>query len=313
MTNAPDRGRNPISNGSYPEGDVLMGDRLIGIIGGSGLYEMDGFTVHERRQIDTPFGSPSDEYVIGELDGKPVVFLPRHGRGHVISAPFVNFRANIYGMKLLGVEWIFSVSAVGSLKGQYHPGHIVVVDQFIDRTRQRKSTFFDGGVVGHILFAEPICSETADVLYRAAVDVNANVHKGGSYLCIEGPQLSTKAESLLYRSWGADVIGMTNLTEAKLAREAEICYATIAMITDYDCWHESEEAFSAEKIVATFKQNVAVAQNVLKRAVQLLPIESRSCSCGKALSGAIITDPSSITDEDKQRLSVIAGRLWKEN
>ena len=289
-----------------------MTERRIGIIGGSGLYQMDGFEVRERRRIATPFGDPSDEYVLGELHGKPVVFLPRHGRGHAVTAPKVNYRANIYGMKMLGVEWIFSVSAVGSLKEQYHPGHIVVVDQFIDRTRQRQATFFDEGVCAHILFAEPICSELAAVLYDAAASVTENVHKGGSYLCIEGPQLSTKAESHLYRSWGADVIGMTNLTEAKLAREAEICYATIAMITDYDCWHETEEAFSAEKIVATFAQNVTVAQEILRRAVKGLEPGERACVCANALQGAILTDPAIISDASKERLEAIAGRFWKE-
>ncbi len=289
-----------------------MSERRIGIIGGSGLYQMEGFKVQERKRLSTPFGDPSDEYVLGELFGKPVVFLPRHGRGHVVTAPKVNYRANIYGMKSLGVEWIFSVSAVGSLKEEYHPGHIVAVDQFIDRTRQRQATFFDAGVCAHILFAEPICSTLTDVLYEAAKGVTENAHKGGSYLCIEGPQLSTKAESHLYRSWGADVIGMTNLTEAKLAREAEICYATIAMITDYDCWHESEEAFSAEKIVETFSQNVAVAQEVLRRAVDKLETGERTCACACALQGAILTDPAMIGDTDKERLDVIAGRFWKE-
>ncbi len=289
-----------------------MAKGRIGIIGGSGLYQMEGFQAQETRRLQTPFGDPSDEYVLGEMFGKSVVFLPRHGRGHVISAPHVNYRANIHGMKQLGVEQILSVSAVGSLKEQYHPGHIVVVDQFIDRTRQRKHTFFDGSIVGHILFAEPICGELADILYDAAVQAGAQAHKGGSYVCIEGPQLSTKAESHIYRNWQADVIGMTNLTEAKLAREAEICYATIAMITDYDCWHESEEAFSAEKIVATFAQNVKIAQEILKLAVKNIDMEqTRNCACSQALSGAVLTDMSLVSEEEKNRLDVIAGRLWK--
>ena len=289
-----------------------MTGRRIGIIGGSGLYQMEGFVVKERRRIETPFGNPSDEYVIGEMHGKPVVFLPRHGLGHVVSAPFVNYRANIFGMKKLGVEWILSVSAVGSLKESYHPGHVVIPDQFIDRTRQRKSTFFDEGVSAHILFADPICGYLAELLHSAALEVGAASHKGGSYLCIEGPQLSTRAESNVYRTWGADVIGMTNLTEAKLAREAEICYSTIAMITDYDCWLESEEAFSAAKIVETFKQNVMVAQNILRAAVARLNMSPRDCECSRALEGAFITDPEMISEQVKEKLGVIAGRIWKE-
>lgn len=289
-----------------------MSENYIGIIGGSGLYQMEGFEVQEKKRLVTPFGAPSDDFVIGKLEGKPVIFLPRHGRGHVISAPHVNYRANIYGMKQLGAQWIMSVSAVGSLKEKYHPGNIVVVDQFIDRTRQRAATFFDRGAVGHIIFADPICEELAELLYLAAEEVGAAVHKGGSYLCIEGPQLSTKAESHLYRSWGADVIGMTNLTEAKLAREAEICYSTIAMITDYDCWHETEEAFSAEKIVETFQQNVKVAQNVLCSAVRRLEISPRDCLCSRSLDGAILTAAEMISEDDKKRLGVVASRLWED-
>lgn len=289
-----------------------MGAGPIGIIGGSGLYEMDGFTVLERRRLETPFGDPSDEFVIGEMDGKTLVFLPRHGRGHVISAPYVNYRANIHGMKQLGVEWILSVSAVGSLKEAYHPGHIVLPDQFIDRTRQRRNTFFDSGIVAHILFADPVCTRLVDLLHRATGDVGAIAHKGGSYVCMEGPQLSTKAESHMYRSFGADIIGMTNLTEARLAREAEICYATIAMITDYDCWHESEEAFSAEKIVATFRENVVKAKKVLRRAVELMEPGQRDCACACALEGAIITDPAYISESDKARVELLAGRFWRE-
>lgn len=289
-----------------------MSEKRIGIIGGSGLYQMDGFEQTDTKKLETPFGAPSDEYVIGELYGKPVVFLPRHGRGHVIPANEVNYQANIYGMKMLGVEAILSVSAVGSLKEKYHPGHIVVIDQFIDRTRQRKATFFGNGITGHIIFADPICTDLADVLYKSALEVDATVHKGGAYLCMEGPQLSTRAESFTYRGWNADVIGMTNLTEAKLAREAEICYATIAMITDYDCWHESEEAFSAEKIVATFQQNVKVAQDVLKTAVKNLDLDSLAgCSCHNALDGAILTAREMISDEVKQRLEPVIGRILK--
>ncbi|RJO67487.1 MAG: S-methyl-5'-thioadenosine phosphorylase [Myxococcales bacterium] len=285
----------------------------IGIIGGSGLYQMAGFVVRETKRLDTPFGEPSDAYVIGELSGRPVVFLPRHGQGHRISAPFVNYRANVFGMKLLGVEKILSVSAVGSLKEQYHPGHVVAVDQFIDRTKQRKSTFFDeAGLTAHILLAEPVCSGLAKTLFQAAKEAGAQAHEGGTYLCIEGPQLSTKAESFLYRSWGADVIGMTNATEARLAREAEICYATIALVTDYDCWRESEEAFSAEKIVATFKQNVEAAQKILKLAVAGLDKQPDDCSCRHALEGAIITRGEAIDEAVRRKLEPLVGRFFKE-
>lgn len=283
----------------------------IGIVGGSGLYQMEGFEETARERIETPFGQPSDEYVIGRLAGKEVVFLPRHGIGHVVTAPFVNYRANIYGMKALGVKAIFSVSAVGSLKEKYHPGHMVIVDQFIDRTKNRIATFFDEGLAIHILFAKPICENLASVMYEAAKKAYANVHLGGTYVCIEGPQLSTKAESHLYRSYGADVIGMTNLTEAKLAREAEIAYATMAMITDYDCWLETEEAFSAEKIVQTFAQNVKIAQETLKHAVAKLSLDALESDAFGALTGALITDPSKISAETKKRLQVIAGRLWE--
>ncbi len=289
-----------------------MSERPIGIIGGSGLYQMEGFEIRERKRLATPFGDPSDEYVLGELSGKPVVFLPRHGRGHAVSASQVNYRANIYGMKSLGVEWIFSVSAVGSLKEAYHPGHMVIVDQFIDRTRQRKATFFEDGIVGHILFAEPICTNLSRLMYDCAVECGADARLGGVYVCMEGPQLSTKAESHLYRSWDADVIGMTNLTEAKLAREAEICYATMAMITDYDCWKESEEAFSAEKIVETFSKNVKMAQDVLKKSVERFDLLERSCVCSHALDGAILSDPSVITPEARERLAGICQRIWRK-
>jgi len=286
-----------------------MAERRIGIIGGSGLYQMDGFEAEEKVKLDTPFGQPSDEYVIGTLEGKPVVFLPRHGIGHHITAPKVNYRANIYGMKQLGAEYILSVSAVGSLKEEYHPGHIVVVDQFIDRTRQRQATFFEKSAV-HILFAEPICKILSGLVYESAKAVGANVHHGGSYVCIEGPQLSTKAESHIYRSWNADVVGMTNLTEAKLAREAEICYTTIAMITDYDCWHETEEVFSAEKIVETFNQNVKVAQNVLKESVRNLDLSQHDCSCQHALDGALLSAKDVVTEEEKAYLGIVGARLF---
>ncbi len=285
----------------------------IGIIGGSGLYQMEDFEAVETVKLETPFGDPSDEYVLGRMAGKDVAFLPRHGRGHLITAPKVNFRANIYGMKMLGVEHILSVSAVGSLKEEYHPGDIVAVDQFIDRTVHRKQTFYDEGVAVHIIGAEPICGKLSDVMYEACKKVGATVHKGGTYVCMEGPALSSKAESELHRSWGADVIGMTNMPEAKLAREAEICYATIAMITDYDCWHEEEEAFSAEKIVATFAKNVKTAQKVLHTAVGKIDTDTpRACGCVRALEGAIISNIKMISPETKERYKLLLGRFWKE-
>jgi len=290
-----------------------MSNPLIGIIGGSGLYHMDDFEVIETVKLSTPFGEPSDEYVLGKLGGKDVVFLPRHGRGHLITAPMVNYRANIYGMKMLGVSNILSVSAVGSLKEQYHPGHIVLVDQFIDKTIARRQTFFDEGVAVHILGAHPISAKISGLLLEACLKVGAIVHAGGTYVCMEGPALSTRAESLLHRSWGADVIGMTNMPEAKLAREAEIAYATMAMITDYDCWHEEEEAFSAEKIVETFKTNVKTAQKVLKCAIEMFDAKKHyDPVCAHALDGALISHISMIKPETKKRLELLLGRFWKD-
>ena len=287
-----------------------MADR-IGVIGGSGLYAMDGLTIREERAVDTPFGNPSDAYFIGEFSGREVVFLPRHGRGHRISAPDVNYRANIYGMKALGVSRIISVSAVGSLKEGYRPGNMVMVDQFFDRTSGRRSTFFDQGAAAHILFADPICKNLSDVVYSAAKEhVGGDcVHRGGAYVCIQGPQLSTRAESLVHRSWGMDVVGMTNLTEAKLAREAEICYATIALITDYDCWHVDDEPFSAEKIVAVFASNVEKAKKTIAAALMLLPEQAPDCACRHALDGAFIGEKGAISPETKRMLRVIAGRV----
>jgi len=290
-----------------------MSSPQIGIIGGSGLYHMDDFEIVETVRLSTPFGEPSDEYVIGKLGGKDVVFLPRHGRGHLITAPMVNYRANIYGMKMLGVTSIFSVSAVGSLKEQYHPGHIVLVDQFIDKTIGRRQTFFDEGVAVHILGAHPISEKISGLLLEACRKTGAVVHQGGTYVCMEGPALSTRAESLLHRSWGADVIGMTNMPEAKLAREAEIAYATMAMITDYDCWHEEEEAFSAEKIVETFKNNVKTAQKVLKCAAEMFDADKHyDAACAHALDGALISHVPMIKPETKKRLELLLGRFWKD-
>lgn len=285
-----------------------MANEVIGVIGGSGLYEMEGMTEVAQVTVDTPFGRPSDEYVTGTLDGVQMVFLPRHGKGHRFTPSEVNYRANIYGMKKLGVTRIISVSAVGSLKEEIVPGHIVVPDQFIDRTRGfRKDTFFGGGVVGHVQFADPVCGELSDILYRAAGEVGAVVHKGGCYVCMEGPAFSTRAESHLYRSFGASIIGMTNLTEAKLAREAEICYGVIALSTDYDCWHESHDDVSVEAIIEIIKNNVATAKKIIRQAVAQVAA-GRGCACGEALKYAVISDTSVIPVETRENLELILGK-----
>jgi len=285
-----------------------MSDTAIGVIGGSGLYEMEGLEEVGRVRVDTPFGEPSDEYVTGILNGVRMVFLPRHGRGHRYLPSEVNYRANIYGMKKLGVERIISVSAVGSLKDAIAPGHIVIPDQFIDRTKGvRRDTFFGDGIVAHVGFADPVCQSLSDTLYDAARKVGAIVHKGGTYLCMEGPAFSTRAESFMYLGLGASVIGMTNLTEAKLAREAEICYGIIALSTDYDCWHESHEDVTVEAIVAIIHQNVAMARNIIRQAVADIS-PGRSCACGSAMQYAVITDRSVIPAETKEKLDLIVGK-----
>ncbi len=284
-----------------------MGDYRIGVIGGSGLYGMDGLEVHEERTIETPFGTPSDPYVLGELSGQKVAFLARHGRGHRISPSDLNFRANIYGFKLLGVERILSVSAVGSMKIEYEPLHIVVPDQFYDRTRHRRDTFFGDGLVAHVSMADPVCGELRVVLGDSADASGATVHRGGTYLCMEGPQFSTRGESNIYRSWGIDVIGMTNLQEAKLAREAEICYATLAMVTDYDCWHE--EDVSVDAVLEVLRNNAAMGQDVIRRAVaKLADIDNSACGCQQALATALITDPAAVPKATRQRLKAIVGK-----
>ena len=280
---------------------------IIGVIGGSGLYEIEGLTNVEEVVIDTPFGSPSDSYIVGELDGIKMVFLPRHGRGHRVTPSEINFRANIYGMKKLGVDRIISVSAVGSMKEEIEPGHIVIPEQFIDMTKGRTSTFFGGGVVGHVTFADPICGELSKIVYDSAISVGAKTHFGGTYVCIEGPQFSTRAESNVYRSWGVEVIGMTNVTEAKLAREAEICYSTIALSTDYDCWHEEEEDVSVEAILEIIKNNVVTARAIIKEAAGRLS-SGKSCQCGSALEYAIISDKSRIPENVKKDLALIIGK-----
>ncbi len=285
-----------------------MAEQIVGVIGGSGLYEMEGLADIREVTVDTPFGAPSDTFVTGNLEGVRMVFLPRHGRGHRLLPSEVNYRANIYGMKKLGAERIISVSAVGSMKEDIPPGDIVIPDQFIDRTKGiRKDTFFGDGVVAHVGFADPVCGSLSDILYSAACKAGANVHKGGTYICMEGPAFSTRAESLLYRSLGASVIGMTNLTEAKLAREAEICYGTIALSTDYDCWHEHHDDVTVDAIVAIIKQNVAMAKNIIRHAVAELGGE-RSCPCATALQFSIITEKSHIPAAARQNLDLLIGK-----
>src|SRR5258706_4047031 len=261
----------------------------IGIIGGSGLYQMEGLAVLDERKVETPFGDPSDAYVIGEIDGVRVAFLSRHGRGHRLSPSELNYRANVFGFKLLGVHTILSASAVGSMKEEYAPTDIVFPHQFIDRTRHRPDTFFGNGLVAHVGFADPICTDLSSTMSAAARAVGARLHDGGVYLCMEGPQFSTRAESNLYRSWGADVIGMTNLQEAKLAREAEICYVTVAMVTDYDCWHPHHDSVTVDQIVAVLVKNAENACNVVREAVAAMP-KGFSCKCGSRWGNQIYTE-----------------------
>jgi 5'-methylthioadenosine phosphorylase len=285
----------------------MTDDNAAGVIGGSGLYSMPGLSVMDEVSVDTPFGEPSDSYVIGELAGRRVVFLPRHGRQHGILPSELNFRANIYGFKKLGVDRIVSVSAVGSMKEKIEPLHIVLPDQFIDRTRSRRETFFGDGVVAHVSMADPVCGELHGALRQAAEAAGATVWPEGTYICIEGPTFSTRAESELYRSWGVDVIGMTNMPEAKLAREAEICYATCALVTDYDCWHEAEEAVSGEMVLENLKKNVQTAQRILTELMSVLP-KARSCECGSALARSLVTQPDQIPAETRKRLDAIIGK-----
>jgi len=280
----------------------------IGVIGGSGLYEIEGLTDLEEIRLKTPFGDPSDVYITGIFEGVKMVFLPRHGRGHRLLPSEVPYRANIHGMKQLGVRRIISVSAVGSMKEEIVPGHIVIPDQFFDRTHgKRDSTFFGQGVTGHVQFADPVCPELSGVLCEAGQRAGATVHKGGTYICIEGPNFSTRAESMIYRSWGVDVIGMTNIPEARLAREAEICYGTVALATDYDCWHDSHDDVTVEAVLAIIKQNVNMARNIIVEAVRALNVAPR-CACGEALKYAIMTDRSLIPEQTRKNLDAILGK-----
>jgi 5'-methylthioadenosine phosphorylase len=285
-----------------------MAQPVIGVIGGSGLYEIEGLCDVREEVVETPFGTPSDTYITGTLEGVRMVFLPRHGRGHRLLPGEVPYRANIYGMKQLGVERIISVSAVGSMREEIVPGHIVIPDQFFDRTQGRRAaTFFGDGLVGHIQFADPVCAELSETLYRAALEVGAEVHRGGTYLCIEGPNFSTRAESEIYRSWGVDIIGMTNIPEARLAREAEICYGTVALATDYDCWHQDHDDVSVEAVVAIIRQNVATARAIIKTAARQAAA-ARSCPCGEALRYALMTDPERIPEATRKKLDLLLNK-----
>ena len=281
----------------------------IGVIGGSGLYSMPGFTEHNEVAMDTPFGKPSDNYIVGQLEGHEVAFLARHGRGHRISPSELNFRANIYGMKSLGVERIISLSAVGSLNEEHRPLDFVIPDQFVDRTRGRISTFFGEGLVAHVSFADPVCPQLASTVHDAANAAGVNAKKGGTYICMEGPMFSTRAESNLYRSWNMDVIGMTNLQEAKLAREAEICYVTVAMVTDYDCWHPEHDAVEVTDIIRVLTENAANAARVVAAAVRSMP-DARTCKCGSSLQHALITDKKLVPPDTIRKLEPIVGKYF---
>jgi 5'-methylthioadenosine phosphorylase len=286
-----------------------VNDGAIGIIGGSGLYELEGLTEVRWRRVRTPFGDPSDEFCTGRLDGRPVIFLPRHGRGHRLSPSELNFRANIWGLKSLGAEWVVSVSAVGSMKEEIRPLDLVVPDQFFDWTRRRVSSFFGEGIVAHVGMAEPVCGRLADLLEKAARATGTTVHRGGTYICIEGPQFSTKAESRIYRGWGVDVIGMTNMPEAKLAREAELCYATLALATDYDVWHASHDAVTVEAVIANLLKNVATAKDVLRGLIPTIG-GPRTCECPTLLQSAVITGPAAFPLATRRRLDLLIGKYF---
>jgi 5'-methylthioadenosine phosphorylase len=278
------------------------------VIGGSGLYDLPGLTGVRRERLATPFGEPSDEYLIGKLGDQEMVFLPRHGKGHRLSPTEVNARANVHGMKQLGVTRLISVSAVGSMREEIAPGELVLVDQFIDRTVARPRSFFGGGVVAHVAFGDPVCPQLHAHLRAASLATGANAHEDGTYVCIEGPQFSTRAESLLYRSWGVDVIGMTAMPEARLAREAQICYATLALATDYDCWYEGQEAVTVQQVIETMQRNVAAAREVVRAAAQSAgALAERTCACGRALEHAVMTAREAIPAEARERLKLLLG------
>jgi 5'-methylthioadenosine phosphorylase len=280
---------------------------ILGVIGGSGLYEMEDMKNVRNVRVRTPFGNPSDALVVGEIGGRTLAFLPRHGRGHRIPPSRINYRANIYAMKKIGARWVISLSAVGSMKESIRPGDIVVPDQFFDHTRFRPNTFFSDGIVGHIPFADPVCPALAEIAYLSARKVVKRSRRGGTYLCMEGPAFSTRAESRIYRRWGVDVIGMTNMPEAKLAREAELCYASLALATDYDCWHEKEGDVSIESILAIIRQNVENSRRIIRYIAERLPGKD-GCGCGETLRYAIITDPKKIPAAARKRLSLLIGR-----
>ncbi len=286
-----------------------MTEGAVGVIGGSGLYELEGLPNVRWRRVRTPFGDPSDEFCTGELEGRPVVFLPRHGRGHRLTPTELNFRANVWGLKSLGVEWIVSVSAVGSMKEDIRPLDLVIPGQFIDLTKRRASSFFGEGIVAHVGMADPVCGPLGDVLDKAARATGSRVHRGGTYVCIEGPQFSTRAESRVYRSWGVDVIGMTNMPEAKLAREAELCYATLALATDYDVWHDTHAAVSVEVVVANLMKNVATAKDVLRRVIPAIG-GARLCECPRLLENAVITSPPAFPHATRRRLDLLIGKYF---
>ena len=285
--------------------------KTVGVIGGSGLYEMEGLSDTRFVKLETPWGNPSDDLLVAKLGDIKIVFLPRHGRGHKIMPTEINFRANIYAMKKLGVEYIISVSAVGSMKEEIAPGHVVIPDQFFDHTKRRASTFFVDGIVAHVSMADPVCLGLSDILYKASVDSGATVHKGGIYICIEGPQFSTRGESNIYRRWGVDVIGMTNMPEAKLAREAEICYGVLALSSDYDCWHEEHADVTVEDIIQVLMKNVELAKRVITHAVPMICEQERDCPCPNALENSIITARDAIPEEAKARLNLLIERYIK--
>lgn len=286
--------------------------QTLGVMGGTGLYELDGLTHLEEKKVDTPFGPPSDSYMVGLLDDVRLIFLARHGQGHVHLPHEINYRANIYGMKALGAEAVLALSAVGSMKESIRPGEMVVVDQFIDRTRTRPSTFFGQGLAGHIAFADPLCPVLGRLAYEAALALGLAVHEKGTYICIEGPQFSTRAESRLYRSWGADVIGMTNLPEARLAREAELCFATVALATDFDCWHETEEDVDVDAVLTVLRANARSAKNLVVEVARRLKETSWECGCREALAGALITRPDRVPEETRKRLSLLVDKYLKD-